>query len=81
MVCSSESVSIDETTEPRRSYLSSGLAIVTIGFFAFYKVDGQAAGLALWQLFGTTNQVMGALTLLAVSLYLMQRSRIYWFTA
>ena len=65
----------------RNRYLSSGLAIVTIGFFAFYKVDGQAAGLALWQLFGTTNQVMGALTLLAVSLYLMQRGRNYWFTA
>ncbi len=65
----------------RNRYLSSGLAIVTIGFFAFYKVDGQAAGLALWQLFGTTNQVMGGLTLLAVSLYLMQRGRNYWFTA
>ena len=65
----------------RNRYLSSGLAVVTIGFFAFYKVDGQAAGLALWQLFGTTNQVMGALTLLAVSLYLMQRGRNYWFTA
>ncbi len=65
----------------RNRYLSSGLAVVTIGFFAFYKVDGQAAGLALWQLFGTTNQVMGALTLLAVSLYLRQRGRNYWFTA
>ena len=65
----------------RNRYLSSGLAIVTIGFFAFYKVEGQAAGLALWQLFGTTNQVMGALTLLTVSLYLAQRGRNYWFTA
>ena len=65
----------------RNRYLSSGLAVVTIGFFAFFKVDGQAAGLALWQLFGTTNQVMGALTLLAVSLYLRQRGRNYWFTA
>ncbi len=34
----------------RNRYLSSGLAIVTIGFFAFYKVDGQAAGLALGNL-------------------------------
>jgi carbon starvation protein len=65
----------------RNRYLSSGLAIATIGFFAFFKVDGQAAGLALWQLFGTTNQVMGALTLLTVSLYLAQRGRNYWFTA
>ncbi len=65
----------------RNRYLSSGLATVTIGFFAFFKVDGQAAGLALWQLFGTTNQVVGALTLLTVSLYLAQRGRNYWFTA
>ena len=65
----------------RNRYVSSGLAVATIGFFAFYKIDGQATGLVLWQLFGTTNQIMGALTLLAVSLYLMQRGRNYWFTA
>ncbi len=65
----------------RNRYLASALAVVTIGFFAFYKIDGQAAGLALWQLFGTTNQVMGTLTLLVVSIYLMQKGRNYWFTA
>jgi carbon starvation protein len=62
-------------------YVSSFLAVVTIGFFAFYKIGDKPAGLALWQLFGTTNQVMGALTLLAVTLYLMQRKRNYWYTA
>jgi carbon starvation protein len=62
-------------------YLASFLAVSVIGFFAFYQVDGQAAGLALWQLFGTTNQVLGGLTLLAVTLYLMQRKRPYWYTA
>ena len=62
-------------------YLASFLAVVVIGFFAFYEVDGQAAGLALWQLFGTTNQVLGGLTLLTVTLYLMQRKRPYWYTA
>ncbi len=62
-------------------YVASVLAVATIGFFAFYKIDGKPAGLALWQLFGTTNQVMGALTLLAVTLYLMQRGRTYWYTA
>jgi carbon starvation protein len=60
---------------------ASFLAVITIGFFAFYRIGGQPAGLALWQLFGTTNQVMGALTLLAVTLYLMQRKRPYWYTA
>jgi len=62
-------------------YLSSFLAVVAIGFFAFYKIQGQPAGLALWQLFGTTNQVLGGLTLLSITLYLMQRGRSYWATA
>ncbi len=65
----------------RNRYLSSLLAVVTIGFFAFYRIDGEPAALALWQLFGTTNQIMGTLTLLTVTLYLMQRGRNYWFTA
>ncbi len=62
-------------------YVASTLAVFTIGFFAFYRIGGQPAGLALWQLFGTTNQIMGALTLLAVTLYLMQRGRNFWYTA
>lgn len=65
----------------KNRYLASALAVLTVGFFAFYKIGGRPAGLALWQLFGTTNQVLGALTLLAVTLYLMQRGRNYWFTA
>ena len=32
----------------------------------------------LWALFGTTNQIMGGLTLLAVTLYLMQRRANYF---
>ena len=56
-------------------YLSSTLAVAAIAFFAFYKVDGQAAGLALWQLFGSTNQLLAGLALLVVSLYLMERRR------
>lgn len=62
-------------------YLASFLAVSVIGFFAFYKVDGQATGLALWQLFGTTNQVLGGLTLLTITLYLIQRKRPCWYTA
>lgn len=61
-------------------YVASLGAVATIGFFAFYRVDGKAAGLALWQLFGTTNQVLAALTLLTVTLYLMHRRRPFWFT-
>ena len=61
-------------------YVSSLLAVAAIGFFAFFKVNGQPAGLALWALFGTTNQMLGGITLLIVTLYLIQRRANYLFT-
>jgi len=57
-------------------FLSSLLAVVAIGFFALLKVNGQAVGLALWQLFGSTNQLLAGLALLVVALYLIERGRI-----
>jgi carbon starvation protein len=60
----------------RNRFLSSLLAVVAIGFFALLKVDGQAVGLSLWQLFGSTNQLLAGLALLVVSLYLIERGRI-----
>jgi carbon starvation protein len=64
----------------RNRVVGSGAACAAIGFFAFYRIDGQAAGLALWQLFGTTNQVLGGLTLLTVTVWLIQRGRNYYVT-
>lgn len=61
-------------------YVASTLAVALIGFFAFYEIQGQPAGLALWGLFGSTNQVLGALTLLAVTIYLRQKGRNYLYT-
>lgn len=61
-------------------YLATGLAVAAIGFFAFFRIDGKAAGLTLWHLFGTTNQLLAGLTLLTVTLYLLQRRRNPWFT-
>jgi carbon starvation protein len=61
-------------------YLSSLTAVALIGFFAFYEIQGQPAGLALWSLFGSTNQVLGALTLLTITIYLRQRGSNYWYT-
>lgn len=57
----------------RNRYLASLAAIGAIAFFAFYRIDGRPAGLALWALFGTTNQLLAGLTLLAVTLYLYRR--------
>ena len=56
-------------------YVASALAIGAIWFFAFYERAGQAAGLVLWQLFGTTNQLMAGLALLAITLYLLRAGK------
>jgi carbon starvation protein len=61
-------------------YLASLLAVAAIGFFAFWRVDGKPAGVTLWVIFGTTNQVLGALSLLTVTLYLMQARANYLYT-
>ncbi|MGD8375332.1 MAG: carbon starvation protein A [Acidobacteriota bacterium] len=61
-------------------YASSVAAVGVIALFAFYKVDGQPAALALWTLFGTTNQLLAGLTLLAVTVYLRQRGKPVLFT-
>jgi len=62
-------------------WVSSILAMLVILGFATLKVGGKPVALALWTLFGTTNQLLAGLTLLVVSLYLKQRGRNPWFTA
>lgn len=59
-------------------YTASIFAVAFIGFFAFYEIAGQPAGLALWSLFGSTNQILGGLTLLTVAIYLRQKGRNFW---
>lgn len=61
-------------------YVASTIAVAAIAFFAFYEIDGQPMGRVLWGLFGTTNQLLAALTLLTVTLYLLQRGKNPWFT-
>ena len=62
-------------------YVASLIAVALIGFFAFYEIQGEPAGLAMWRLFGSTNQILGGLTLLAITIYLRQRGANYWYTA
>ena len=62
-------------------YLASAVAVAAIWFFAFYQVGGEFAGLILWQLFGTTNQLMAGLALLAITIYLLRRGKPIVFTA
>lgn len=56
-------------------YVASLIAVLAIGYFALIKIDGRPAGLTLWQLFGTSNQLLAALGLLVVSIYLYQLGR------
>ena len=62
-------------------YIASGIAVIAIWAFAFIQVDGEFAGLILWQLFGTTNQLLAGLALLAVTLYLLRRGKPLVYTA
>ena len=61
-------------------YFSSALACGAIAFFAFYDVGGKPAALALWALFGTTNQLLAGLTLTLATLYLKHRRLPIWPT-
>ncbi len=61
-------------------FVATAIAVAAICFFAFYKIDGQAAGLALWELFGITNQLLAGLTLMVITIYLVQRGHNPYFT-
>lgn len=61
-------------------YLATFLAVSAIGFFAFFKVGGKPAGLFLWTLFGTTNQILAGLTLLTVTIYLYRKRKPILYT-
>jgi carbon starvation protein len=67
-------------------YIASAVACGVIALFAFYEVEVtvggvtamRPAGLALWQLFGTTNQLLASLTLIVVTIYLRKRGWPSW---
>ncbi|MBM9501026.1 carbon starvation protein A [Leptospira sp. 201903071] len=60
-------------------YVSSLIACAAIGMFAFMEIeqDGKKkpAGLALWKLFGTTNQLLAGLALLVVTVFLLKSKK------
>ena len=65
----------------RNRYVASLIAVFAIGYFALIKIGGKPAGLILWQLFGTTNQLLAALGLLVVSIMLYKWGKPIVFTA
>ncbi len=61
-------------------YISSLVAVAAIGFFALLRFGGKPVGFVLWQLFGASNQLLAALALLTVTLYLRQLGKQTIFT-
>jgi carbon starvation protein len=64
----------------RNRYAATLCGVAAIGFFAFFQVDGRPAGLFVWALFGTTNQILAAMTLLAATVYLLRHKRPFLYT-
>jgi carbon starvation protein len=64
----------------KNRYVATLLAVASIGFFAFFEVNGKPAGLFLWTLFGTTNQILAGLTLLTVTIYLYRKKKPVLYT-
>ena len=59
--------------------IASVLAVVTVAVLAL-GVDRGAGGMRIWPLFGTTNQLTGALTLLVITTVLLVKKRNAWIT-
>ena len=55
-------------------YVGSGLAVLT-AFLLMISSDGGKGGLSIWPLFGATNQMLAALTLILVSLFLLKKNK------
>ena len=64
----------------QNKYIAGIFAIVSIAFFAFMKIGGKPAGLTLWSLFGTTNQLLGGLALLVITVWLAKTKKPTWLT-
>ncbi len=62
-------------------YFATTFAVVTAGFLAFSTGAGGEGALALWPLFGTVNQILAALSLIVITLYLKIKSGKYWIYA
>jgi carbon starvation protein len=60
--------------------LSTLIAVGTCLLLAFGAGGGGGGGLIIWPLFGTSNQLLGALTLMVMSVFLLKLGRGIWTT-
>jgi len=59
----------------KRYWVNSGLACVLMWLLAYFNTF-----VALWPIFGTANQLLSAMTLIAVSTWLFLKGKKNWFT-
>ncbi|WLP93328.1 carbon starvation protein A [Psychrobacter sp. M13] len=64
-----------------KGWIATLLAVGTCLLLAFGAggIDG-AGGMIIWPLFGTTNQLMAALTLMIVTVILLRKGKTVWYT-
>ena len=78
-LCLSELGTSFGITALRNRYLATTVAVVPAGVLAiFTRAPGSplgSGGSILWPIFGTTNQLIGAITLIVLSLYLRRAKR------
>ncbi|NQY66881.1 MAG: carbon starvation protein A [Flavobacteriales bacterium] len=60
-------------------YVQAGLA-VSFSFLLVISDGSGKGGLTLWPLFGSTNQLLGSLSLLVISIWLFKLKRNFWIT-
>jgi carbon starvation protein len=68
---------LHSTSLAKNRYLQSGIA-VTCSMVLILSDGSGTGGLRLWPLFGSTNQLLGSLVLLVISVWLYHKKRNYW---
>jgi carbon starvation protein len=63
-----------------KSGMVLGTAVTLLPAYIFIATAERGAYLKYWTLFGTSNQLLAALTLLAITRWLMRTGRNYWIT-
>jgi carbon starvation protein len=66
-------------TIARNRWFATFVAVAACAILAL-GVDRGAGGMRLWPLFGTTNQLTGALSLLVITMFLISLKRRWWIT-
>ena len=64
----------------KNRYLAAGIVAGVSFLFAMGTYGGKSAGLVIWPLFGTTNQLLASLVFAMITIYLLQRKCPTWPT-